>query len=243
MTKKELVDFITADLTVSGQLKLNLNEPEIERIIDAETKHAYMNWRDAVDLQTAVINPCCFWSSEYKKTRTIQLPECVYGIHTFKEIKDGSRLFGINDPNLNMDRIMGADMWLSPFSSDVISSRTINYSWFDLARSFTLTDIQHRFNIATHRLQVIGREPRCPVIIRAFIGIDLDALYEYYYFQRWCIARCKCQMHRVLKTFEANAIGGVNITSMYGEHGKEEMTEIKEYMEKVDPADYFLMVN
>ena len=65
-------------------------------------------------------------------------------------------------------------------------------------------------------------------------------LFEYYYFQRWCIAKCKCQMHRILKTFEYNVIGGVNITSMYGEQGTQELNDIKEYQKGQDPPDYFI---
>ena len=36
MTKQELIKMVTDDLTVSGSLKLNLNEDEISRIIDVE---------------------------------------------------------------------------------------------------------------------------------------------------------------------------------------------------------------
>ena len=50
-------------------------------------------------------------------------------------------------------------------------------------------------------------------------------------------------MHRVLKTFEYVTIGGVNITTMYGEQGKEEKESIKEYMKGQDQPDYFLMFN
>ena len=217
MTKQELIKLISDDLTASGNINLDLDEKEISRIIDVEKKMAYRDWRDAVELKYAVMSPYAFRTEEFRKSRTIQLPDCVMGIDEFREMKDGSRLFGINDPDLSIQRVMGSDLWLSPFSSDVITTRTISYSWFDLARSFTLIDIQFRFNINTHRINVIGHDPIAPVVIRAYIAIDDADLFEDYYFQRWCIAKCKCQMHRILKTFEYNVIGGVNITSMYGE--------------------------
>lgn len=241
MTKEELIQLISDDLTASGQLKLDLNKEEISRIIDVEKKMMFRDWRDMVELKCAVMNPQVFRTEEFKASRTIQLPECVYGIDEFREIKDGSRLFGINDPDLRLERVMGSDLWLSPFSSDVITSRTVSYSWFDLARSFTLTDIQFRFNINTHRINIIGHDPIAPVLIRAFVAIDDADLYEDYYAQRWFIAKCKCQMHRVLKTFEYNVIGGVSITSMYGEQGQAELDSIKEYMKGQDQPDWFLM--
>ena len=240
MTKQELIKLISDDLTASGNINLDLDEKEISRIIDVEKKMAYRDWRDAVELKYAVMSPYAFKTEEFRKSRTIQLPECVMGIDEFREMKDGSRLFGINDPCLSLERVMGSDLWLSPFSSDVITTRTISYSWFDLARSFTLIDIQFRFNINTHRINVIGHDPIAPVVIRAYVAIDDADLFEDYYFQRWCIAKCKCQMHRILKTFEYNVIGGVNITSMYGEQGTQELNDIKEYQKGQDPPDYFI---
>lgn len=240
MTEQELIKLISDDLTASGNINLDLDEKEISRIIDVEKKMAYRDWRDAVELKYAVMSPYAFRTEEFRKSRTIQLPDCVMGIDEFREMKDGSRLFGINDPDLSIQRVMGSDLWLSPFSSDVITTRTISYSWFDLARSFTLIDIQFRFNINTHRINVIGHDPIAPVVIRAYIAIDDADLFEDYYFQRWCIAKCKCQMHRILKTFEYNVIGGVNITSMYGEQGTQELNDIKEYQKGQDPPDYFI---
>ena len=244
MTKKEFIDFIKDDLTATGSLDLDvINDDEIERIIEAEKKMVFMEWRDCVELKLAILPVQCFLTKEFKTTRTIQLPKCVYGVDQFREIKDGSRMFGINDPNLNVDQVMGSDLWLSPFSSDVIAGRTIAWSWYDLARSFTLTEIQHKFNIATHRLQVIGRDPKCPVALRAYVAIDDESLYEYYDFQRWCIAKCKMQIHRVLKTYTYNIVGGVQLTDMYHEQGKSECDEIKERQDKLNQPDWFIMVN
>ena len=241
MTKAELVDLVTKDLTVSGSLPLNLNTAEIERLIEIERDYVFRDWRNTTELKYAVMNPAAFKTTDFRESRTIQLPNCVYGIRDFREIKDGSRMFGINDPDLRIERVMGSDLWLSPFSSDVITSRTVSYSWFDLARSFTLIDIQFRFNPSTHRIYVMGHDPLAPVLITAFVSIPDEDLYNDYYFQRWIIARSKQQLHRLLKTFEFNVVGGVNITSMYGEQGDKECEEIREYQKTQDPCDWFLM--
>lgn len=241
MTKEELIDLVENEITVSGQLKLSVNKNEISRIIDMEKRYVYRDWPFTTELKHAVMNPAAFRTPEFNASRTIQLPDCVWGIQEFCEIKDGMRLFGINDPDLRLERVMASDLWLSPFSSDVITSRTISYSWFDLARSFTLTDIQFNFNFNTHRIKVIGHNPLSPVLIRAWVAIDEGNLYEDYYFQRWIIARCKMQLHRVLKTFEYTTIGNVSITSMLYDQGKQELDEIKEYMKNNTQPDWFLM--
>lgn len=243
MTKQELIKLIKQDLSVSDSLEIDLNDKEIDRIIEQEKKHVHRDWRDAVELKYAVMYPEAFRTPEYKKSRTIQFPDCVFGIDEFREIKDGSRMFGINDPDLNLDRIMGSDLWLSPFSSDVITSRTISYSWYDLARSFTLIDIRFKFNINTHRMQVIGHEPYSPVLVRAFVAIDDGDLYEDYYFQRWVTAKCKLSINRILKTFETTLIGGVSISTIFKEEGDKEIESIEAYIKENDKPDWFIMIN
>lgn len=241
MTKEELIDLVDREISVSGQLKLNVSKEEISRIIDMEKRYVYRDWPFTTELKHAVMNPAAFRTPEFNASRTIQLPECVWGIQEFCEIKDGMRLFGINDPDLRLERVMASDLWLSPFSSDVITSRTISYSWFDLARSFTLTDIQFNFNLNTHRIKVLGHNPLSPVLIRAWVAIDEGDLYNDYYFQKLIIAKCKMQLHRILKTFEYTTIGNISITSMLYDQGKQELDEIKEYMKNNTQPDWFLM--
>lgn len=189
------------------------------------------------------MNPAAFQTKEFKSSRSIQLPECVWGINEFSEVKDGARFFGINDMDLTMDKVFGSDLFLSPFSSDIIATRTITWSWYDLAKSFTLTKIQFRFNQNTHRITVVGRTPNHPVVIQAYVGIPEEELYEDYYFQRLCISRCKMQLHRLLKTFDYQVVGGITVISTLQDEGKTEYDSIVELKLKDDPADWFLMTN
>ena len=242
MTKDELIQFVVDELTVKGSLKISIKEDEVERIIKAEKKYVFREWRDTVELQYGIISVDAFRRPEFKASRTIQLPDCIWGIKEFREIKDSARLFGINDPDLNFDRVMNSDLYLAgPFMSDIITSRIVSYSFFDLARSFTLYDIDFSFNVNTKRLKVLGHDPLNPVLIQAYTAIEDSALYDDYYFQRWVIARCKRQIHRLLKTFEYTTVGGISITSMYEEQGKSEMDEIKETIDKRNQPDWFLM--
>lgn len=242
MTKQELIQWVKDEITASGALPLDqINDKEIERIIDNEKEYVHREWRTAVEPRMAVIPLSSFRTHDFKQSRTIQLPDCVYGIDDFREIKDGSRLFGISDPDLRLERVMGSDLWLSPFSSNVITSRTISYSWFDLARSFTLIDMQFRFNINTHRIQVIGHDPVADVLCRAYIAIDDADLYEDPMFRKWISAKCKMQLHRILKTFEVNLIGGVSISTILYDEGKAEKDEVENWRNGQEVPDYFLM--
>jgi hypothetical protein len=243
MSVEELVQLISDDLTASGSLSLNLNTPEIERIIKYESEFLYRTYREMSELSWTILAPYLFRTAEFKTTRTIQLPPCVLGISEFREINDGGRLFGINDRDLSLDRVMLSDIFLNPMSSDVFVGRTISWSWYDLSRSFTMTHIRYKFNVNTHRIQVEGRNPNQPVLLQAFVKIEPSALYDDYYAQRWFICRCKRQLNRVLKTFTTNLIGGVTISDLYETQGKEEEDQLRSYFLSEDPADWFIMTS
>ena len=241
MTRQQFIQNIVDELTISGSLKIEVKINEIERIIDNEKRYVFRDWRDTVELRFGVIPLERFRTPEFIHSRTIQMPDCVWGIQEFREIKDGSRLFGINDPDLRLERVMGSDLWLSPFSSDIITTRTVSYSWFDLARSFTLVDINFDFNLNTKRIQVLGHDPIAPVLIRAFVQIDDEALYDDIMFFKLCCARAMMQIHRVLKTFEVTLVGGVAIGPYFMEVGKSYMEEVNKFIEGNRPPDWFIM--
>ena len=90
MTKEELIDFVIDDLTVSGSLPISLKEGEIERIIEAEKKYVFREWRDTCELKYGIIPAEAFKTAEFKASRTLQLPDCVWGIDEFREIKDSA---------------------------------------------------------------------------------------------------------------------------------------------------------
>ena len=127
MTKDEFKKNIIDEITVSGSLGITIKEEEIDRIIENEKRFVYLNWRNTVESKFTVMNPMAFRSEEFRNSRTIQLPDCVWGIQEFREIRDGGRLFGINDPDISSNRIFASDIFLSPFSTDVIASRTMTY--------------------------------------------------------------------------------------------------------------------
>ena len=241
MTKEEFIQNIVDEITISGSLKISVDTKEISRIIENEKRNVFRNWRDTCELRYGIIPVSQFRTPEFRSSRTIQFPDCVWGIDEFREIKDGSRLFGINDPDLSMERVMGSDLWLSPFSSDVITTRTISYSWFDLARSFTLVDINFDFNINTKRLKVLGHDPYSPVLCRVFVQIEDSALYEDYMFLKQCIGKTMVQIHRVLKTFEVTTVGGISIGPYFMDLGKQYLDEVKEYINGQQNPDWFIM--
>lgn len=241
MTTADFVELINNEVTISCALPFKLPQAEIERIIKFEANYFYREYRESVETKMCILKLGLFYTPEFKETRTIQFPDCIVGINRFMEMKGGQRVLGINDPDFNFDRIMSADLYLSPWSSDTITYRTIQWSFWDLTRSFILTDIQHKFNPNTHRLQVIGREPVNPVFVEGISKIPIEDLYEDHIFQRWCIAKTKMQLGKLLGTFQFNLIGGITVNyNLYSDEGKSELEELKQMIKDKDSPDWFI---
>jgi hypothetical protein len=179
---------------------------------------------------------------EWRNTRTFQMPECVVGIKTVWEMTQGNRVFGINDPDLNFDRLMASDLYLTPLSSDQITYRTIQWSFWDLARAFNLRDINHDFNLNTKRLVITGRTPVESLFVLSMIQIPDENAYDDPLVLKWMIAQGKRSLARILGAFNYTLLGNITINfEQYRTEGNEELAELKEKIKGDDVPDWFIM--
>jgi hypothetical protein len=203
----------------------------------------FREYRDAVQDGWYVLDRRYFGTPEWKATRTFQLPECVMAMKYVYEMTSGQRVFGINDPDMSFDRLMAADMYLTPMSSDQITYRTIQWSFWDLAKQFNLRDINHHFSVNTKRLIITGRDPNESLWLATLNQIPVENLYDDPLFLKWVIARGKMQLARIVGTFNYTLIGGVQIN--YADiraEGKEELEELKEKIKSDSACDWFMMM-
>ena len=242
MTKEDLITEIRNELTASCSLPYSPPDKEISRIIDLEMKWLYREYRELLQDRIYVLNRKYYDTPEWKATRTFQLPDCVQGVKQVIEMTSGSRVFGINDPDLNFDRLMASDLYLTPLSSDQITYRTIQWSFWDLARGFNLRDINHDFNPNTHRLIITGRDPDQSLFVLAMEQIPLENAYEDPIVMKWMIARSKMSLARIMGAFNYQLAGNVTINyEQWRTEGKEEWDELKEKIKGDDAVDWFIM--
>lgn len=242
MTKKELIAEVQNALTSMAALPYSPPEKEIERIIDVEMKWLFREYRDLWQDQIYVLSKNYYHTKEWKNTRTFQLPDCVEGIKTVWEMTGGSRVFGINDPDLNFDRLMASDLYLTPLSSDQITFRTIQWSFWDLARAFNLRDINHKFNLNTKRLVITGRDPVESLFVLSMIKIPDEDAYEDPLVLKWMIAQGKRSLARILGAFNYQLLGNITINfEQYRQEGNDEITELKEKMFGDSVPDWFIL--
>lgn len=244
MTKNEFMDIVINDLTASGALPFSIPTAELERIINIELRTIAREYRDATESAIYVINKQYFLTPEFKQTRSIIMPECVIGIQKLQEINGGQRLFGIQDPDMKFDRMMAADMYLTPFSTDQIMYRTLQWNFWDLSRSFLLTDIQHNYNFNNKKLIITGRDPRNSLFALTTNVISDNALFEDPIVMRWIIAKAKISLSKILGLFDYTLLGNVKINfDKYAIEGKEEFAAVMEEVKGMDSADWFYFCN
>ena len=242
MTKQELIDEIRGEITASCSLPFAPPDKEIERIITLESRWLYREYRDAWYTKWYILDKKYYQTDAWKNTRTFQLPECVVGIKVVYELTSGQRVFGIHDPDLQFDRLMAADLYLTPLSSDQITYRTIQWSFWDLSRAFNLRDIQTTFNMNTHRLGIIGRDPHESLFITTLDKIPDYEFYEDPLVMKWMIAKAKMSLARIFSTFNYNLLGNVTINyDAWRTEGSEELQELKDKIQSDSMPDFFHM--
>jgi hypothetical protein len=241
MTRGELIEMVTGEITGSGSLPYSIPEREANRIIDQALTWFHANYGPAVETQYYVIEKKWFSDPEFKKTRCILLPECVVSVFEVKEMNGGGRL-GTVDKDFSDNRLLAAELFLSPFQSDDLVLRTAQYSYWDLTQAFILERISFDYNRNTHRLKILGRDPKKNVFIQTYAKIEENKLYEDWNFQRYVTAMSKISLGRILGTFKFNLPGGIQVDSDgIKSEGEEEIKEIKQKIDDENSPDWFFI--
>lgn len=241
MSEQELVNEVIAELTNSCALPYALKEPEIKRIIRKAARWFYENYEHAVEQRYIPIPKDVFEHPEFKTNRTVQLPDCVVAVYDFREAT-GIGIIGNPDRDFSDSKLLGAEIFLSPFQGDNLIYRTAMYSYFDLAKQYDLETIAYDYNRHTRRINVLGRNPRRNTFIRCAVKIPLESLYESEIFIRYVLADAKINLGRTLQVFSYNLPGGVQVNfDGIKNDGLEEMREIKEQIDGENTTDWFIM--
>jgi hypothetical protein len=231
MTRQEFIQLIKDELTMSCALPYAIPEQEFNRIIDQALRWAYINYQYAVENHYFVVKKDVWMSKEFKKTRSVQLPDCVVSVTEVKEIKGSSKLsyFGAD---FSAEKMIAQEIYLSPFNADDMVMRTAYESYWDLSRAFFLERIAYDFNHNTRRLVILGRDPSLDVFIQCYIKIAEDKMFDDWTFQRYCTAQAKISLGRILTMFTYTLPGGVSINGdAIKDEGKD---ELKDLLDKID---------
>lgn len=265
MTEAELVQEIKDDLSHSCSLPYNLKDPEIKRIIKRGRAFFYDNYQYSVEDRVFVLDSSLFGHLEFKRTRQIKLPAKIVTVYDVREV-NGTGISGNPDKDFGDSKLLGSELLMSPFVGDNLVYRTVMYSYFDLARAYMLETFAFKWNKNSKKLTILGRDPNrsgnagsgaspqsnkssyidggVDVAVRAFVAIDDDELYDDELFVRYCIAKSKINLARMLSAFNYNLPGGVQINP--GElkaDGEAELLEVITMINDENTPSYFLQWN
>ena len=214
MTRDEFKELINTELTVGGALPYNIPDKEMERIINQALNWAWINYQYSVTIQHYVIKLSVFKSQEFKRDRTITLPDCIVSIFNVQEIKGHTlTTFSNFGPDFSIEKIMAQEIYLSPYNTDSVVLAVAYESFWDLSKALYLDRIAFEFNHNSKQLTITGRDPKFDVWLQTYVKIPEEKLYDDWTFQRYCAANAKISLGRMLSMFEFNLPGGVSINA------------------------------
>jgi len=240
MTRDEFIQLIKDEITVGCALPFSVPDKEFHRIINQALNWAKINYQYAVSPQYFVIKRSTF-DSNWKKTRTVLMPDCVISIFQVKEIK-GHQSLGYFGADFSADRMIAQEIYLSPFGSDDLVMRTAYESYWDLTKAFFLENIAFDYNHNSKEFTVLGRDPKFDVFIQGYVAIADEKLFDDWTFQRYCSAQAKISLGRILTMFDFNLPGGITINGDdIKSEGKDELDEILEKIDDENAPDWMFI--
>lgn len=243
MTEKSLIQEIQNEISLACALPYALPEAEVVRIINRAKEWFFPNYQWAVEEKLIAIPKEIFDHPNFTSTRIIQMPDCVVSVYELREVT-GIGILGTPDRDFSDSKLLGAEIFLSPFQGDNLVYRTAMYSYFDLAKAYLLETIAYKYNRNTRRVTVLGRNPFRDCFIRAAVKIPDESLYDDEIFVRYCLAQAKINLGRILQLFNYNLPGGVTINfDTTKQDGIAEMEAIKTQIDGESTADWFIQWN
>jgi hypothetical protein len=103
-TQQEFISTVQQEISVACALPFTVPVKEIERIIKYSADWFYKKYEDAVEERYYFIPKELFQSEQFKRDRTVTMPDCVFSIFSLKKLKedlgrsysfDGTADFGI----------------------------------------------------------------------------------------------------------------------------------------------------
>lgn len=185
-----------------------------------------------------------------KLNKIIKLPPQIVGVHGV--FKTSSKYGGVMG-DFSLERIMmsnytfsygsvyGGSMYAgsSGWNLTDVTSNLYELSTYDQLLDTPLT---YNYNRYSNELVLLGDLGNSNLVINVMQKCKIRDLYKNYWFFRYCVCLVKRGLSTIYGTFEFKLPGGVTINyDKFASDAKDEMDEIKEYMEKNRAADYFFM--
>lgn len=240
MTRKQLIEEVLSELNVSSAFANKIPTAEIDRIIDRALKWFYQEYEHSVHEKFLVVKKEYFASQEFRKNRSVQLPDCIESVYDVWSI-NGAGLLGTIEKDLSDIKLIGSEIYLSGTLGDNLVNFGSRVHFFNLAQSLILNRYQHDWNHNTHTLYFKGHDPTIDIALFCLEKIPEDSLFEDQLFIRYVVAEGKRSMGRILGRYNYNMIGGITIN--YADiktEGDQELADVKTEIDSKNTGDWML---
>jgi len=242
-TQEEFISNVQQELSVSCSLPFTIPVSEIQRIIKFAADWFYKNYEDAVEERYYIIPKTIFKTDQFKRERTVTLPECIFSIWQFKKLKEdfGRSMSFDGTADFGIERLFLSDSSSLGQGTENMMYYTLNLYWLDVASHVINHTISYNYNRNTHKLFIGGETPNRDCVALTYTKIPIESLINDEIFYRYVVAKCKTQLSRILGTFDFNLPGNIKINSdLIREEGTEEITKIEEEIKSDEGLDFFL---
>ena len=260
-----LIKEINDDLTIACQIPFTVPKKELARIVERAKKYFYKIYEDSVEEMYLALPARTFATDAFRKgivddndtitqqnitssRGVIPMPPNVFSINNVFEISGfsgedggfGSRSFSAGDPDFAIDKFIYSDVYGAGMGSENLMYYVINEKFIDNARQVLQQQISYSYNRLTHKFRFGGELPKNAVVFQVYTTIPDCDLFQDEVFIRYCIAKAKTQLARILGTFNYNLPGNITINyDLVLSEGQEELTQIIEEIKGDEGVDYF----
>lgn len=260
-----LIKEINGDLTIGCQLPFTVPKKELARIVHRARDYFYKIYEDSVE-EMYIALPASAWAKpEFKegvsdKTDTLSkgnvsgvrgvvpMPPTVYSVTNVFEISGfsgedgggGGKSFSAGDKDFSIGKFIYSDTYGAGLGSENLMAYVINSKFMDVTRQILLPHISYSYNRLTKKFRFQGKLPKHACIFQIYNTISDCDLFQDEIFIRYCTAKAKMQLARILGTFSFNLPGNITINyDMIASEGKEELDSIIEEIKGDEGVDYF----
>ena len=243
MLRDEFIQEIQDEITVGCSLPFSVPKKEIERIIKYGEKWIYKKYEEAVEERYYTIKKSQLEDANFKNYRTIQLPECIYSVNSVTQIDtafNSSTPFS-NMADFSLEKALFKNINDISNSTEALMEYVMYESFIDLSRHILYHPISYNYNRLSRDLVILGETPTADMVLQVYNKVPLEDLMGDEIFYRYCVAKAKTQLARILGAFDFKLPGGISINfDAYKDEGVNELEKLEEELKNDEGMDWFI---
>jgi len=242
VTQDEFIATVQQELSVACALPFTVPLPEIQRIIKFSSEWFYKKFEDAVEERYYFIPTSLFKTDQFKRERTVTIPECVFSVYGVKKLKEdfGRSMSFDGTADFGIERLFLSDSVSIGQGTENLMYYTLNLYWLDVASHIINHSVSYNYNRNSHKVFFGGQTPDRDCVVMCYAKLPLEHLMNDEIFYRYVVAKCKVQLSRILGTFNFNLPGNIQINyDLIREEGNEAIEKIEEEIKGEEGMDFF----